>query len=206
MTTEWRETVPCPRCGLEVSTESPVKAWIRSHEDLDSRRKCLCVGDSDLWIQRYGTRRHQSGVDRNVMYLMLVEIKSHGRGLETWQRDLLHVVNQLLRTNRWKERRDGGQFQPGHPQNARVIYSIIAGQKVQLQCYGVHILRLSGATPDVSDWIKWDDKPISREQLLLLLRYDLHPDSLRPMEHRSHKRTVSMPALFGIAEMVQRTT
>ncbi len=202
MTTGWRETVPCHRCGVPVSTEQPIKSWIRANRDLDSRRHCLCIGDSDLWIQRYGTRTHQSGVDRGVMYLMLVEIKTTGRDLDTHQRDLLHIVNQLLRTNPWKEQRDSGRFIPGHQQNARIVYSVIAGQRIRIQCYGVHKLRLSGPTPDQSDWITWDDRPIEPVQLSQLLRYDLHPDSLRPMEHRSHKRATDMPALFGIAEML----
>lgn len=202
MTTRWRETVPCQRCGMQVSTEQPVKAWIRRHDGLDSREQCLCIGDSDLWVQRYGVRRHQSGVDRDVMYLMLVEIKAHGRDLDRSQRDLLHIVNQLLRTNAWREQRADGRFVAGHRQNARIVYSYAAGRRVRIQCYGVHKLRMSGATPDDSGWITWDDKPVDAGQVVELLRYDLHPDSLRPMEHRSHKRVVDMPALFSLAEIV----
>lgn len=202
MTAEWRETVPCQHCGVPTSTEQPIKAWIRKHEELDSRKHCLCIGDSDLWVQKYGTRTWHNGVDRDLMYLMLVEIKTHGRDLNSAQRDLLHMVNQLLRTNPWKEQRDGGRFTLGHPQNVRIVSSVIAGKHVRVQCYGVHKLRISGATPDQSEWLTWDDKPIGFDQLPALLRYDLHPDSLRPMEHRSHKRTVDMPALFGVADMI----
>lgn len=202
MTVGWRETVPCPRCGVPVSTEQPIKSWIRSNRDLDSRQHCLCIGDSDLWIQRYGTRRHQSGVDRSVMYLMLVEIKTHGRDLDDSQRDLLHIINQLLRTNPWKEQRDEGRFVAGHRQNVRIVSSVIAGQLIRIHCYGVHKLRISGATPDASDRLTWDDKPIDAAQLTKLLRYDLHPDSLRPMEHRSHKRALDMPGLFNLAELM----
>lgn len=203
MTTGWREAVACDRCGSPVSTEQPIKAWIRTHDGLDSRQRCLCVGDSDLWVQRFGTRRHQTGIDRSVMYLMLIEIKTHGRDLDDSQRDLLHIINQLLRTKPWREQRDLGRFQAGHQQNARIIYSHIARRKVRLQCYGVHKLRISGATPDTSDWMTWDDKPIQMSQLVELLRYDLDPDNLNRLEHRSHKRSIDMPALFVIGDVLK---
>lgn len=201
-TAGWREVVPCQRCGSEVSTEQPIKAWIRANRDLDSHRHCLCIGDSDLWVQRYGTRKHQSGVDRSVMYLMLIEIKTNARDLDEPQRDLLHIVNQLLRTNPWKEQRDNGQFVNGHQQNVRLVYSSMARRKVQVQCYGVHKLRLAGHVPNESDWITWDDKPVTAAQLMELLRYDLHPDSLLRMEHRSHKRSMEMPGLFELADIL----
>jgi hypothetical protein len=202
VTSGWRETTPCPRCGVPVSTEQPIKAWIRANRNLDSRRACLCIGDSDLWVQRYGTRAHQDGIDRSVMYLMLVEIKTHARDLDASQRDLLHIVNQLLRTNPWKEQRDGGRFVEGHSQNARMVYSVIAGERIRLNCYGVHKLRLAGADPESSEWITWDDRLVTAEQLVAVLRYDLHPDSLRRMEHRNHKRAVKIPDLFGLARLL----
>jgi hypothetical protein len=204
MTTDWRETTPCPHCGVPVSTEQPIKAWIRKHEDLDSRRHCLCIGDSDLWVQKYGERRWHNGVDRSAMNLMLIEIKTHARDLNDPQRDLLYIVDQVVRTKAWKDQRVNGRFVPGHQQNVRLVYSVMAGRKVPVYCYGVHKLRISGATPDASDWMTWDDKPIGWDQLPQLLRFDLHPDSLRPLEHRSHKRQVAEPAaLFGLEMLLK---
>jgi hypothetical protein len=194
MTTPWREVVPCGRCGVPVSTETPIKAWIRSHENLDSRQACLCIGDSDLWVHRYGTREGPR-VDRDVKYLMLVEIKTHGRDLNAQLRDLYLIINDLLRTNTWKVQRDNGQFLNGHDQNSRIVRSSFAGRPVQVHCFGVHLLRLTGATPDTSDLIKWDRKTISRAELVELLRFDRSPDSLRLMEHRSHKRRDDHPTL-----------
>lgn len=193
MTREWREAVPCSRCGSPVSTEQPIKAWIRTHRELDSRQECLCVGDSDLWVQRYGVREWHKGIDRSVMYLMLVEVKTNSADINDPQRDLLMIINDLLRTVPWKEQRVNGRFVPGHDQNARIVHSHIAGQKVQVHCYGVHKLRLSGSTPDQSDRITWDTKQIDTEQLVKILRYDLSPDTLKPMEHRSHKKLISLP-------------
>lgn len=189
MTTGWREVVACPRCGSPVSTEAPIKAWIRGHNDLDSRAACLCIGDSDLWVQRYGTRDWHTGVDRSVQYLMLVEIKTHDRELDPAQRDLLLMVNDLLRTKAWKDQRDVlGAFVTGHRQNARTVFSRISRGRVQVHCHGVHLLQLSGKTPDDSKRIRWDNKNITHDQLARLLRFDLQPDTLKVNDHRSHKR------------------
>jgi hypothetical protein len=101
-----------------------------------------------------------------------------------------------LRTVPWRNQRDRGKLKPGHDPDARIIYSVMNGCKIQLICYGVHKLRLSGSAPDASQWITWDDKPINEQTLTLLLRFDIHPDSLRPMEHRRHKRADHTPTLF----------
>lgn len=199
MTAPWREMVPCDKCGSPVSTESPIKAWIRRHPSLDSVKDCLCIGDSDLWVHRYGLRRTlQRGVDRDVKYLQLVELKTHGRGLNDQLHDLYRIINDLLRTNSWKDQRDNGRFTTGHQQNSRIVYSHWAGRNVQVHCYGVHLLRISGATPNQSDDIKWDGRAITYPQLVKLLRFDLNPDSLRPLEHRFHKRRHDQqPTLLG---------
>src|SRR6266542_3793134 len=131
MTRGWREMVACQRCGSPVSTEQPIKAWIRTNRELDSRQECLCVGDSDLWVQRYGERKWHNGIDRSVMQLMMVEVKTNNADVENHQRDLLFIINDLLRTVPWKEQRVDGKLQPGHAQNARIVYSHIAGQKIQ---------------------------------------------------------------------------
>lgn len=201
MTAEFREVVPCPECGMAVSTEQPIKAWIRGHDQLDSRRACLCIGDSDLWIHKYGTRSTRwRGVRRDVQYLMLVEIKTHDADMTSAQRDLMWTVDQLLRSVSRSEQRAVGRFLAGHRKNVRMVHSLIAGRTVAVYCYGVHKLRLSGSTPADSDRITWDNKPIGAEQVAEVLRFDLNPDTLRPMEHRSHKKTVDMPSLFDADE------
>jgi hypothetical protein len=34
--------------------------------------------------------------------------------------------------------------------------------------------------------MRWDEKPITQEQLTKLLRFDLDPDTLRPLDLRNH--------------------
>lgn len=183
---------------------TPFHTWVRGHPDLDSVRQCVCIGDSDLWVQKYGQRTTRFGANRDVQYLMLVEVKVHGRDMDAPQRDLLAIVNDLLRTNAWKEQRVNGQFISGHAQNARSVYSYIAGKRVRVYCYGVHKLRMSGATPELSQWMTWSDgggieRYITQDDLVRLLRFDTNPDSLRPLEHREHKTRIEPPAaLFDV--------
>lgn len=197
MTTRWRETVTCGICGAVVDTDPLIKRWIRGNRKLDSQDECLYIGDSDLWVHKWGVRGTRwRGVSRDVQYLMLVETKTYDRSLDEPQRDHLHLINQLLRTHPWKEDRDKGRFIPGHTRNIRMVYAHLAGQKVAVHSHGVHVLRLTGATPMDSDAMTWDAKPITPSQLEKLLRFDLSPDSLRPMEHRTHKRRVQLVTLF----------
>ena len=209
MTTPWREVVECTRCGNQISTETPVKTWIRTNAELDSKQHRLCVGDSDLWVQRYGTRKNanRGRVDRDVMYLMLVEIKTHGATLNDPQRDELGIVNDLLRTNEWRAHRNpgDGRFSVGHRQNSRIVYSFLAGRQIRIICYGVHTLLLSGSTPEDSELICWDTTWIGVEELHQILRFDVSPDTLHPLEHRNHKRVIGeQPTLFGVAEILRR--
>lgn len=186
MTGDWRSS----------KAEHPFDAWVRSKPELDSVRECIVITDTDKWIHRYGFRRTKWGVDREVQYLMMVERKTHGADMTDSQRDTLHIVNQLLGTVPWKEQRLLGRLVSGHSQNTRIVYSTLNRRKVQIICYGVHKLRLSGASPKDSAWITWDDKEITEQQLVGLFRFDLNPVSLRPLEHRTHKRRFSMDALF----------
>lgn len=186
---------------------TPFHAWVRGHPDLDSVRECLDIGDSDLWVHRYGTRRTKTGTNRNVQYLMLVEVKTHGADLARAQRDTLSMVNDALRTEAMRQHRILGRFVGDHPQNTRVVHSYIAGKRVRLYCYGVHKLRMSSASPATSQWMTWTDaygteQYITVDQLVKLLRFDLNPDSLRPLEHREHKRQVEPdPPLFELCEI-----
>lgn len=189
MTAGWRHYVPCQVCGAQVSAEYPFDAWVREHPELDSIKDGIVITDGDKWVHRYAIRTG-GRIDKAVQYLMSVEVKAFERDLTDSQRDTLHMINQLLRTTPWKEQRLDGRLISHHAQNVRVVHSTLNGRTVQLLCYGVHKLRLSHGTPDNSEWMTWDDKKITTDQLVGLLRFDLNPDSLRVLEHRHHKRTL----------------
>jgi hypothetical protein len=186
MTARWREYVDCPSCGARVSTEQPFDTWVRNHPQLDSVRDGITITDGDKWVHRYAIRTG-GAADRSVQYLMTVEVKTHERRMPPSQSDTLTMVNDLLRTVPWKEQRESGKLAAGHRQNIRVVQSVFSGRRVQLLCYGIHVLRFSGAGPEDSDWMTWDGHQIGPEHLVKLLRFEIHPDSLQIMEHRHHK-------------------
>lgn len=194
MTPPWRER--CPSCG--ASTEQPIDAWIRTHPELESKDKDLYICDGDKWVHRFAVRRRGTR-DRSVQYLMSIEIKTHDAAMKPSQRDTLHDVNQLIRTEPWREQRERGRFLPGHRQNVRMVWSAWQGKKVQLLCYGIHVLRLSGATPDDSERMTWDGQDITADDLVQLLAFRRNPDAPRRMiEDRHHKYTPpAQPTLFG---------
>lgn len=188
MTKQWNGAAP----------EDPFNAWVRAHPRLDSRTDHMVITDSDMWVHRYAIR-HRGGVLRDVQYVMLVEWKTHGADLTPSQRDTLHIVNQLLRTERWRDQRVNGQFAPGHRQNTaplKDVFSAWLKRRVQVISYGAHKLQLSGSTPDDSDRIVWDSTQITASQLVEVLRFDRNPDSLLPMEHRQHKKKVAAQLSF----------
>jgi len=197
MTPPWREYIPCPACGAQVSTEQPFDAWVRLHDQLDSVKDGINITDGDKIVHRYMVRT--GGVrDKTVQYLMSLEVKAFEADMKLNQKDTLHIWNQLIRTVHWKTQRDKGRFTADHQQNVAVVYSVLNGQKIQINSYGVHVLRLSHGSPDDSEWMTWDGKRIHAGELVRLLRFELHPDSLREMENRHHKKTPPrQPLLFG---------
>ena len=190
MTARWRSPEP----------EDPFNAWVRAHPDLDSRKHHIVIFDTDAWVHRYGFTR--KGITyREVQCMMLVERKSHGRDIDRWQRDSLLMADQLLRTEKFRTQRINGRFAPGHAQNTVTLklYSHLLRREVQVKSYGSHLLRISGGTPDDSKWIEWDRKKITVEQMVQVLRFDLHPDTLELNDWRRHKEAPpAHPMLDGL--------
>lgn len=151
-----------------------------------------------MWVHKFGKRRGRiAGWDRDIQYLMKIEVKTHGAKVGLAQMDTIAAVDNLLRTKPWKEQRDDGRLIPGHQQNTRKVFSRIANRDVRIICHGVHVLRMSHETPGSSAWLKWDERPITASQLEQIIRYEIDPDSLRPLEHREHKKALDQQPLFG---------
>lgn len=196
MTPEWRETVCCWNCGADVSTEKPLDAWIRGHPELDSDDGHT-ITDGDKIVHRFKVRRGRKH-DRDVQYMMDIEVKTFARKPSETQRDTLAIHSQIVRTVRPAER-ESGRFRIGHRPNFSLfkVWSPMQKRRVHVIHYGHHLLTLSHSTPDDSEWMTWDNKRITAEQLVDLLRFDLSPDTLKLNEHRQHKRRVDTPTLFG---------
>ncbi len=138
--------------------------------------------DSELNPQRYGFALvNVDGLhfaDRNPdLYFFVLEAKSRGAKLSKHQviaLELLRVgcvrlnyapVGRLLRM--WK-----GNLE------SRVVHFL-----------GVHTLRMSGTTPDDSDTLLWDSLPITRGELVRILRFELSPNNFT--ELLTHEKTAA---------------
>lgn len=198
MTKPFRQLIQCQHCGENTPASDPLNLWIRKHPLLGSapREAALVVDDLDFVFHRYMTPEDKLGT-RDMQYVMFVEAKTNGATIDPSQEDTLSIIHQLLCTRPFKFQRDGGKFVEKHPQNSRVVRSKISGRMVQIQCFGLHRLFLTGNTPD-DGRIQWDGFcNISPDQLAAILRFDLDPDTLKPMEHRRRKKARKPePALF----------
>lgn len=159
--------------------EDGFQRWVRNNPDLDSQRHGLSICDSDLWIHKYKVHHNHVGC-RRVNHIMLVEYKRFGAEKRFAQSDTLGIIDQLLRNNR--------KGTPKAMDNKPRIAKCLSGRKdtVAVKAWGVHFLQMSGDCPATSDTIHWDRKPIDIWMLGKLLRFELNPDTLKPMEDRRH--------------------
>lgn len=182
----FRQRSTCDHCGNLTSTEDDFGKW--------SRAKCgqqLSVQDVDYIFHRFMT----SG-NREVQVVMMVETKTKSADMDAPQRDTFMIFDQLLRTHpRRRERDANGRLVKGHSENPVKVPGLYGARRVK--AYGVHKVRMDGTHPGNSTWITWDNKKINEQILIKLLRFELHPDSLRPMDcSRPHKKKRLPKMLF----------
>jgi hypothetical protein len=151
--------------------------------------------DVDLVVLQYGVRRDRLGIDRSVKRQMAIEVKTQGSSPDEQQLENLSILDARTRTVYPVERDRRGRFGLEHSANIRLG----RGSRAVLN-YGVHVLRMSGDRPDTSDELTWSsvsdgrlmgERAITLDQLVQVLRFDLHPDTLKPLEPRQHKAASS---------------
>ena len=167
----------CGNCRTWQTQESSFGRWLRNNKALDASDG-YCFVDQDYFLHKYKT---QGG--REFQLLMTLEIKTMGSNPTLAQRDTLHCVNQVMRNRKQTPTKDL-QFQAGSAPLR--VFSLLLNREVQLRTFGVHVLRFSGMGPDDSDTIHWDRRPIDVATLTALLRFDLDPDTLKPLDLRIH--------------------
>ncbi len=156
--------------------ETEIGKWIRSNKDLPSRSSgsAFSVTNTDLTVHGYMQCVDGIGT-RSVQSLIRVEFKSHGKEPDAWQLDTL--FKEHVGINR-------------HAKGYMVKGSVVVN-------HGICICVCSGSTPESSEWIKWGRfKPsgavewmqISIPQLNGILRFDLHPRTLRRQWLRRHHK------------------
>ena len=187
ITRPYQTLVHCSNCGTWHTGETSFSRWIRENERLDSG-KGYCVTDQDMWVHKYKTDR-----GRNFQLIMCVETKSNGADLTEAQRDTLAIVNALMR-NRKQTPTKGLRYQAGN--GVAEVQSLVAGRKVLVKCFGMHVLTFSGLGPSDSVWMRWDNKTkIDENTLTSVLAFDLDPDTLGPIDLRSHHSKAEIPLL-----------
>jgi len=159
--------------------DTPFCAWMRAHPRLPSSGPVFgfTATDSDVVVHRYKAEVDGVGT-RDMQAIMQIEVKTSMSQPKPSQLDTLMRLNMF--------RGD------------------LAALGCRLRHYGVAVLVLEQTTPDDSEhmlWarypagtceeaflggvrIRWRDmvvRPINREQLVDLLRFELHPDTLAPM-------------------------
>ncbi len=177
MTRQMKEQIECPHCRMVFSNETAFSRWVRQQKDLDSNRDGIVLCDSDMIVHRY-----KFDHDRLYQCIMLVELKRHGAELTDSQRDTLAVFGQFLRNDKktsCKNRRAQAENRPSR------VFSVMSNKVVRCRAFGAHLLTLENTTPD-NGWVRWDKADITKGQLIKLLRFELHPETLRPMDGRSH--------------------
>lgn len=183
----------CATCGTWSTQESSFGRWIRENPKLDSKDG-YCVIDQDYWIHAYKTYGN-----RMFQCLMGVEIKTMGAKLSAAQRDTLFFVDQIMRN-----RRDTptNKARPQAGSSVVKAKSSMLGRDVVLKAFGVHVLTFSNLGPEDSKWIMWDKKIITQEDLTQLLRFNLDPDKLTPLDLRPHHLTAENQNLaLALGEM-----
>lgn len=184
MTRPHKQSVQCQHCGGFTSTNSPFGSWLRAQPEIDSRAEGVYIFDIDWIIHRCRKGADKCGT-REVECLMLIETKCYDTRLEHSQRDTLNILGQLLnntRNNKFIQARGA----------VRQVFSTYKNKVVPVRCFGVHTLTFKKTCPD-DGYMKWDKKgEITKEQLIGLLRFEIHPYTLQPMDIRRHHT----PALF----------
>lgn len=181
MTKAFQQQFHCPNCNTFHTAETSFGRWLRNNKQLDSRLG-YNITDEDYTILKFV--RENSG--REVEMMMEVEVKMMGSFPSPAQGDILHKKNQLIR-NRKETPTKKLKLQAGTA--PLKVYSVYQRRYVQVRHFGVHLLQFSGLGPDDSESIKWDKKEISQEVLTQILRFDLDPDTLRPLTvERHHKK------------------
>ena len=186
-------------CGRE---ETPFGRWLRANRDLDSITHGVTAHDVDMMVHKY--KDNVDGVGARTVHLMMnIEVKALGRRPTPEQMETLFFNHQLqakkikLKSNR-------------------------AGVNCSVWHFGWYVLVMPGVDPGPPDttltWCRFDengelnDAKIITAELVQLIRFDLRPDTLRPLRLRRHHKTRFIEALekaplgFVVSTMIRRSS
>lgn len=159
--------------------DGPFSDWLRRHPELEANLHWLYAMDVDMVFHKFKTWVDCEGT-RDVKLMMDVEVKTFGRQPDDRQLETLYFRHQILASKKWR-------------------YSTLIKKSVRFWHFGVYVLILDGgARPDCCNAIQWrrfeDAGKLTSEEITLdtlkeLLRLDVRPDTLQPVDLRRHHKT-----------------
>ncbi len=137
--------------------------------------------DIDIVWSQFRESTDNTGT-RDILNLMLIENRAQRAAPSEAQTGTISMLNQLLLIGAEKTVK---------------LYDVDHKQ-CKVKYWGAHILRYAGKRPDQSEWIEWDARVITLEQLKSVLRYDTRPDTLKPNDKRTNHSAAELTGLlFG---------
>lgn len=159
--------------------DKPFSDWLRNQSGLDSRLYSLDVSDIDFTFHRFAANVDKSGT-RDIKLMLDLEVKTFGKHPGSNQKETLFFRHQLL-SKKGK------------------LFSNLRNCKVTVWHFGQYVLRIiDGDRPDECKELLWGKfatqgvlhySSIDEETLIKALRFELRPDSLKPLELRRHHIT-----------------
>lgn len=178
MTTPFRRSRACHQCGAIIPLEDDFSQWVRNHNQLSSHLG-FTIMDKDLIVHRFRT-----SYGRSFQCIMFIEVKTHLADPTSSQEDTMMFVDQIFRNRRSTPTKKIPRQIGGLPNK---IYSKFSNQNVTFKAFGYHLLQMSNTTPEKSPYMVWDRLfEIQKDQLIKLMRFELDPDTLKPMDFRRH--------------------
>lgn len=164
-------------------SDAPFCEWMRSCKELPSYSSDLgfVATDIDIFVHRYLMSVDSEGT-RDIQAMMLVEVKTRGGCPSESQLDTLSKVHAF-------SRKSNGSIKPK------------SVNEQEIHWFGAYVLRLSGTSPKDSKWMMWcrlinheqgralTQTRIDIQQLIKLLSFQIHPDTLIRLPFRRHHKT-----------------
>jgi hypothetical protein len=163
MTREFNVYHHCPKCGESFPAETDFGHWMRKNKLLDSCQGIVRT-DTDHTIVCY--KVHKQG--RKFQLIMDLETKEFGAKPTICQQDIISFKTQLALSK-------GKNLNGATTYTTHKLRSELQQCRINARYYGFHVLQFEKTSPDNSEWIKWDYKPISSLTLTDLLRFERHP-------------------------------
>jgi hypothetical protein len=178
------------RDGIEI----PFSRWLRKEKRLDSVGQNLHVSDVDYSFMKYKTAIDRIGT-RQLKLFMQIELKTFGKQLDAYQQEHLFLLHQLLTHQRPLP--DVNKVE-GFTGKIDLITNGVP-KKIRVWSMGVSILTIDdGDSPDDCTGLWWGrfrtngvvmHLPIMLDQLIGLLNFELHPDTLSKFRLSRHSKT-----------------